>query len=145
MRTRTALPLLALAIALSGCSDDGSGTPDAPSTGAAPTSQPVAGSYGSPAEVIAAMEANGLSCEEPETGQFPGTDAATRCIFDGSEDVVVVRFATPEQREQFIAAKDELESLVVGDDWAVVTVLEPTAQRIAGAIGGEVVAGAPAG
>lgn len=91
--------------------------------------------------VIAAMNAAGLSCEEPMPGEYEGVSAAQSCILDGTEDAIVLRFASEAEKQTYLAAKEPLASVVLGQDWAVQTVLEPSAQKVAAAIGGEVVAG----
>jgi hypothetical protein len=93
-------------------------------------------------EVIAALNSKGLPCEEPMEGTYPGVSDAQSCILDGAEDVVVLGFATPAERSEYVTTKEELAHAVLGQDWAVQTVLPQTAEKVAGVLGGEVVLGA---
>ena len=140
MRTTTATAALLLALVLPACSSsDGD---DDPAPGASATAAAAAGgSYATTAEIIAALGKAGLPCNEPMTGTYEGVAEAQSCVLNGSEDVVLLRFASPEEREGYLATKDELASAVVGEDWAVQTVLPATAEQVSGAIGGEVRAG----
>jgi hypothetical protein len=80
------------------------------------------------------------------TGTYEGVSEAQSCVLNGAEDVVLLRFGTDAEKEEYLATKDELSSAVVGADWAVQTVLPQTAEQVAGALGGEVRAGEqPAG
>lgn len=124
---------LVLALALTGCSDSEPKAAPAPSPSAA-----VGGSFASTAEILAALGSKGLPCEEPMTGTFEGVSEAQSCILNDAEDVVLLRFATPDERDGYLANKDELASAVVGTDWAVQTVLPQTAEQVSGALGGEV-------
>lgn len=140
-RTRSSIATgsLALLLAVAGCSSDGEDGPVAATAG--PTAPGTGTGFATPQDVIAAMEKNGLPCEEPQSGTYEGVSQAASCIFGGSEDVVILRFATPAERQDYLANKDELASVVLGEDWAVQTVLPETADRIGAAIGGEVRAG----
>lgn len=150
--TTTAALGTAMTLALlTACSDGGStgAAPDRPSATSsttAPAPAPAAGgdggSYPTTEALFGALNAAGVPCEEPQEGDFPGVSQAQSCIFDGSEDVVLLRFATPAERADYVANKSELASAVVGQDWAVETVLPESAQRISDALGGEVLAGA---
>ena len=142
MTTRTATALLALALLLSGCSDDGGGDP--PSAAASPTQTAAAdaGAVESTDQLLAKLEEAGVPCTEPETGTFPGAAEAKSCIVNDSEDVVLLRFADEAEKQAYLADKDDLSSAVVGENWAVQTVLVPTAEQIQAAIGGEAVLGA---
>lgn len=137
------LPIAAaLLLALPACSGDDGGSSAAPSS--QPSSSagvgPVGGapSYATTAEVIAALEAAGIACEEPETGEYPGVTDAQSCILGGTEDATILRFATSTERDDYLASKEALASVVVGPDWAVQTVLAPTAEKVGAALGGEV-------
>lgn len=145
MRLATSAAALALAgsLALTGCTSSESGSgPAAPS----PSAAAAAGSFASTAEILAALNAKGLSCAEPMTGSFPGVTEAQGCILNGAEDVVLLRFATPAEKQEYVANKEALASAVVGEDWAVQTVLPETAEQVAAALGGEVLPGEqPAG
>ena len=145
MTTRTAPALIALALLLSGCSDDGSGggADDAPTAAATPsqTAAVEAGAVQSTDELLANLESAGLPCEEPETGTFPGAAEAKSCIVNDSEDIVLLRFSNEDEKQQYLFDKDELSSAVVGENWAIQTVLGPTAEQIQAAIGGELVLG----
>lgn len=144
MRLATPAAALALAasLALTGCTSSESGSgPAAPSPSAA-----AAGSFASTAAILAALNAKGLACAEPMTGSFPGVTEAQGCILNDTEDVVLLRFATPAEKEEYVASKEALASAVVGEDWAVQTVLPQTAEQVAAALGGEVLRGEqPAG
>lgn len=134
--TTTTAAALVLALALTGCSSDDDGSPAA---AASPTSASSGGgSFASTAEIIAALGENGLPCTEPQSGSYEGVTEAQSCILNDAEDVVLLRFATDEERSEYLSTKDELASAVVGEDWAVQTVLPATAEQVAGAIGGEV-------
>ncbi|MEX2291773.1 MAG: hypothetical protein WD794_15790 [Mycobacteriales bacterium] len=144
MRTPiAALPAaaLALALALTGCSGSGKDDP----TVAAPSTSAGAPGGGdtveSTQEVHEALEAAGVPCEELQQGSFPGVTDAQSCIINGSEDIVLLRFASAAERESYVAEKDELASVVLGENWAVQTVLRETADQVAGALGGEVIGG----
>lgn len=128
---------LVLALALTGC------TGTDPEAGPAPTRSAAAagGSFASTAEIITALGAKDLPCEEPMTGTYEGVSEAQSCILNDAEDVVLLRFATPAEKQEYLSTKDALASAVVGDDWAVQTVLPQTAEQVAGALGGEVVLG----
>ena len=145
--TRPALVLATvLVLALSGCSGDSADDDRrATAASAAPApADPGGGSYAGTAEVVAALEDAGLPCEEPQEGTYEGVSQAQGCILSGTEDVVVLHFASPAERQGYLDTKDELASAVVGEDWAVQTVLQQTAQQVADALGGEVVLGATA-
>lgn len=146
MRLATPAAALALAasLALTGCTSSESGSgPAAPSPSAAAAA---AGSFASTAAILAALNAKGLACAEPMTGSFPGVTEAQGCILNDTEDVVLLRFATPAEKEEYVASKEALASAVVGEDWAVQTVLPQTAEQVAAALGGEVLRGEqPAG
>lgn len=129
---------LVLVLALAGCTDS---EPDAAPAASPTAGSATGGSFASTAEIIAALGAKGLPCEEPMTGTYEGVTEAQSCILNDAEDVVLLRFATPAEKEQYVASKDELSSAVVGEDWAVQTVLPQTAEQVSQAIGGEVRAG----
>lgn len=137
-RTTTAALALTLGLALTACSDDrpDSVSPQAEQTEAAASS---GGTYASTAEIYAALNDADLPCEEPLEGEYPGVAEAQGCILDGSEDVVLLRFDSEAEKEDYLANKAELASAVVGENWAVETVLPETAERVAEALGGEVV------
>jgi hypothetical protein len=135
MRTATTTAALVLALALTGCSG-GDDEPEA--TEPTPSASAQGGSYPSTAAIIAAMGKAGLPCETPMTGTYEGVSEAQSCIVNDSEDVVLLRFATPDEKADYLETKDELASAVVGEDWAVQTVLPQTAEQVAGALGGEV-------
>lgn len=136
------LPALLVTVALTGCSDSGSDAAPAPAPSPSPSGvSATGGSFASTAEILAALGAKGLPCEEPMTGTFEGVSEAQSCIVNDAEDVILLRFATPAEKEQYVSSKDELASAVVGEDWAVQTVLPQTAEQVAQAIGGEVRAG----
>ena len=153
LRTTTAAAGTLLALLLTtACSDDGdagsggsTAAPAAASPSPAAPSGPAAadgGSYPSTEAILEALNAAGLPCEEPQEGTFTGVSDARSCIFDGTEDVVLLRFANDGERADYVENKEELASAVLGQDWAVETVLPDTAQRIADALGGEVLRGA---
>ena len=145
LRRRTCLPALALALALplTGCSDDGAAdtAPTPAATAAASAAGGSGGSYASTAEIIAAIKAGGLACDDVQEGTYEGVAQAQGCILEQTEDVVVLRFATPQEKQGYLDGKDPLASVVVGEDWAVQTVLPQTAEKVAGVLGGELVAG----
>ena len=130
--------LVVLGLALCGCTADGSGgaSPSAAATPGPP------GAVDSTAEVRAAMQSAGVPCEAPVVGTLPGAAEATSCVVNRAEDVLLLRFETPAQQQAYLAGTPDLVSVVVGENWAVQTVLRPTAERVARAIGGRVV-GAP--
>ena len=150
MTTRAATAVLALALLLTGCSSDGSDgggdaapTADTP-TAAATSSSAAAAEAGAGADVQelrTTLESAGVPCEEPENGTFPGAAEALSCIVNDSEDVVLLRFADEAQKQDYLAEKDELSSAVLGENWAIQTVLGPTATQIQAAVGGELVLG----
>lgn len=142
MNTRTsslAAGVLALALALSGCSSGGDGQPAAGAS--ASTAASTAGSFASAEQLRTALEAAGVPCTEPESGTFPGATEAQSCIVNDAEDVVLLRFASAAERDEYVASKEELSSAVIGQNWAVQTVLRPTAEQIQAAIGGELLLG----
>lgn len=145
LRTAPAALALLLALALAGCSGDGGGGGDAaPSAAATPTAQSAAAGAGaveSTEELLATLESAGVPCEEPETGTFPGAAEAQSCIVNDSEDVVLLRFADAAEKTAYLSEKDELSSAVVGENWAIQTVLGPTATQIQAAVGGELLLG----
>ncbi|MCW2680533.1 MAG: hypothetical protein JWM62_1934 [Frankiales bacterium] len=130
MRVVSSAALVAV-LALTGCT--GSGASPAPSASASAA----AGSFASTADILAALEAKGLPCQQPVAGAYAGVAQAQSCILDDAEDVVLLHFATPAEKAQYLAGLDELASAVVGDDWAVQTVLAQTAEQVAAALGGE--------
>ena len=129
--------LLALSLGLSGCSGSEPGAAPAPSPSAAADG----GSFATTADIVTALNDSGLPCEEPMTGTFEGVTEAQSCILNDAEDVVLLRFADDAEKQDYLANKDDLNSAVVGEDWAVQTVLPQTAEQVAQALGGEVVAG----
>ena len=135
---------LALGLTLAGCSSDGGD--DTPSAAATPsqTAAAEAGAVQSTDELLSTLESAGVPCEEPEEGTFPGAAEARSCIVNDSEDVVLLRFASEDEKQEYLVNKEELSSAVVGENWAIQTVLGPTAEQIQAAIGGELVLG-PAG
>jgi hypothetical protein len=141
MTHRTASAALALTFLLAGCSGDGGD--DAPSAAATPSQAAAAeaDAVESTAELLSTLEAAGVPCQEPETGTFPGAAEAQSCIVNDSEDVVLLRFADEAEKQEYLVNKEELSSAVVGENWAIQTVLAPTATQIQAAIGGELVLG----
>lgn len=144
MSRRTSAPIAllvstVLALALTGCSGDGdadaSASPAPAATAAAPAFR---GSYATPDAVIAALNSGSTSCAEPMAGTYEGVSAAKSCIFGGSEDVIALVFASPAEKEGYLAGREALSSVVLGKDWAVQTVLAKTADTIAATLGGEV-------
>lgn len=145
-RTTTALTALSLGLVLTACSGDGDDDPTvtapSPSASAAATNGPAAaGEFSSTAELAAALNTDGLTCTELRDGDFPGVSSAQSCILNESEDVVLLVFASEAEQADYVAKKDVLASAVVGDGWAVQTVLPESAQAVADVIGGEVLAG----
>lgn len=145
-RTTAALTALWLGLVLTACSGDGDDDPavTAPSTSAsagATNGPAAAGDFSSTAELAAALNTDGLTCTELQDGEFPGVSSAQSCILNESEDVVLLVFANEAEQADYVAKKDALASAVVGDGWAVQTVLPESAQAIAEVIGGEVLAG----
>ena len=148
-RTTAALTALALALVLTACSDDGGDDPTiavpsastSPSTSGATGSPAAAGDYTTTAELAVALNSGGLSCTELRTGEFPGVTEAQSCILNESEDVVLLIFGSEKEQSDYVAGKDALASAVVGEGWAVQTVLPESAQAVAEVIGGRVVAG----
>lgn len=145
-RTTRALTALFLGLLLTACSGDGDDDPTvvapASSASAPATDGPAAaGEFSSTAELAAALNTDGLTCTELQEGQFPGVSSAQSCILNESEDVVLLVFASEAEQADYVAKKDALASAVVGDGWAVQTVLPESAQAIAAVIGGEVLAG----
>ena len=143
MTTRTAFAGIALALLLSGCSSDDGGSDDGPAAAASPSASSAveAGSVESTDELLANLESAGVPCEEPETGTFPGAAEAKSCIVNDSEDVVLLRFADEAEKQAYLSERDELSSVVVGENWAIQTVLGPTATQIQAAVGGELILG----
>jgi hypothetical protein len=141
-RTTSALTALCLGLALTACSGEGDDDPSVTVPSATATSGPAAaGEFSSTAELAAALNTDGLTCTELRTGEFPGVSEAQSCILNESEDVVLLVFASAAEQTDYLANKDALASAVVGDGWAVQTVLPESAQAVADVIGGEVVAG----
>ena len=139
-RTHLAPLAAALLLALPACSGEGGGSaaPSAQPSAAASAGGGAAQSYATTAEVIAALEAAGVACEEPMTGEYEGVSEAQSCILGGTEDALILRFGSPAEREGYLATKDALASVVLGPDWAVQTVLADSATKVGGALGGEV-------
>lgn len=143
-KTMTTALAAALALSLTACSDeDSDGASPAPSASVTAPDTAGGGSYTDTQEIFTALNEAGVPCEEPMEGEFPGVSEAQACILDGSEDVSLLLFATPAERDDYLANREELASAVVGENWAVQTVLRETADRVAAALGGEVV-GPPA-
>ncbi|MDP9398718.1 MAG: hypothetical protein M3P96_13285 [Actinomycetota bacterium] len=140
MRTTTTAAF-ALALVLTGCTTSSNDDPAPAQAAPTATAGGDGGSYASTAEILAALGENGLPCAEPQTGTFEGVSEAQSCILNDAEDVVLLRFATPAEKEDYVATKDEFSSAVVGENWAVQTVLPQTAEQVAAALGGEVRAG----
>lgn len=140
---RLPLAALALTLALTGCSGGNDGSAAVEQQSAAPAASGGAGtpSFASTAEIIAALGAKGLPCAEPMAGTYEGVSQAQSCILNDAEDVVLLLFADAAEKEEYLATKDELASAVVGDNWAVQTVLPQTAEQVSAALGGEVRAG----
>lgn len=137
MRSSVAATCLALALATSGCTgSDSASAPASPTAAAAAAGD--GGSFATTADIIAALGEKGLPCAQPMTGTYEGVSEAQSCILNDAEDVVLLRFATSAEKEEYLATKDELSSAVVGEDWAVQTVLPQTAEQVAEALGGEV-------
>lgn len=145
-RTTPALIALSLALTLTACSDDSGDDPTvAEPTASSPASTPAAAQdFASTAELAEALNTGGLTCTDLREGEFPGVAEAQSCILNESEDVVLLKFADEAERADYLANRDELASAVVGDDWAVQTVLAESAQAVADVVGGEVVTGPPA-
>lgn len=144
-RTTTALTALALTltVTLTACSGEGDDDPTVVEpTASAPLGEPT-GEYETTADLAAALNTGGLTCTELRDGQFPGVTSAQSCILNESEDVVLLIFASEAEKADYLAHREELASAVVGDDWAVQTVLPESAQAVADVIGGEVVTGPP--
>lgn len=141
MRLAPSAAVVALVLALTGCSGSDGSDPGAGAVEASPTAAAAGGSFASTAAILEALNAGGLPCEEPMTGTFPGVAEAQSCILNDAEDVVLLRFATEAEKADYVANKEPLASAVVGSDWAVQTVLPQTAEQVAGALGGEVLAG----
>lgn len=142
MRTRTSRPTIAalcltLGLTLSACSDGG-GAPSAQPTESTQTANPSGGTYASTDEIYTALNDADVPCEEPLEGEYPGVTEAQGCILDGSEDVVLLLFGSDAEKAEYLENKEELASVVVGENWAVQTVLPETADRVASALGGEV-------
>ncbi len=148
MRATTAAAVV-LALALTGCTTSSNDDPAAaqaaqtatPGGTAGGTAGGDGGSYASTAEILAALGESGLPCSEPQTGTFEGVSEAQSCVLNDAEDVVLLRFASAAEKEAYVASKDELSSAVVGQNWAVQTVLPQTAEQVAAALGGELRAG----
>ena len=147
-RTTTRCLLLALTLTVTGCSAEGDdepavGAPSAAASASAESGPP--GDYASTAELHAALNTDGLTCTELRDGSYPGVSSAQSCILNESEDVVLLVFASDAERTDYLTNREELSSAVVGDDWAVQTVLLESAQAVAEVLGGEVVTGPPSG
>lgn len=140
-RTTATLAALVLALSLTACSDAGDDDPAAPAPSAAVSAPTADGDFETTADLAAALNTGGLTCTELRDGDYPGVSTAQSCILNESEDVVLLIFATPAEKEDYLANREEFASAVVGDGWAVQTVLPETAQTVADVIGGEVVAG----
>jgi hypothetical protein len=136
-RTTTAALALVLGLSLGACTDDAPDTAQQAEATSAPAGS--GGTYASTDELYAALNDADLPCEEPLEGEYPGVAEAQGCILDGSEDVVLLRFGSEAEKQEYVAQKEELASAVVGENWAVQTVLPETAERVAEALGGEVV------
>jgi hypothetical protein len=137
-RTTAAALALLLGLGLSACADDSS-DPAPPQAEATQAAGATGGTYASTDELYAALNDSGLPCEEPMEGEYPGVTEAMGCILDGSEDVVLLRFGGEAEKQDYLAHKEELVSVTVGENWAVQTVLPETAERVAEELGGEVV------
>lgn len=137
MRLATSAAVLALSLTVSACTGSDDGAAPAPS----PTAAAGAQEYASTTEIVSALDAAGLPCKEPMAGTFEGVTEAQGCILNDAEDVVLLRFADDAEKQAYVAGKDELSSAVVGTNWAVQTVLPQTAEQVAGALGGKVLAG----
>jgi len=146
-RTTSGLAGLALVLALTACSGDAADDPTVaqPTAGTGAAATPGAQDFATTADLAEALNSGGLTCTELRDGQFPGVSQAQSCILNESEDVVLLKFADESEKADYLANRDELASAVVGDDWAVQTVLPESAQAVADVIGGEVVTGPPAG
>ena len=144
-RTTAALTAVAVSLVLTACSGDGDDpTVTVPSTSASAvaTSSPgQAADFTSTAELAAALNTGGLTCTELRTGEFPGVTEAQSCILNESEDIVLLVFGSETEQADYLAGKDALASAVVGDGWAVQTVLPESARAVGEVIGGEVVEG----
>ncbi len=142
MRLAPSAAAVAVVLALAGCSgsDEDAAPAPAPSNSTS-TSTSTGTSFATTADIVAALGDAGLPCDEPMTGTYEGVSEAQSCILNDAEDVVLLRFATGAEKDEYLATKDELASAVVGQDWAVQTVLPQTAEQVAAAIGGEVRAG----
>lgn len=144
MRTPVAaLPAAALAVtlALTGCSGSGQDDPAVAAPSASVGAPGEGATFDSTQEIHEALEAAGVPCEELQQGSFPGVAEAQSCIVNDAEDIVLLRFASAAERESYVAEKDELASVVLGENWAVQTVLRETADQVAAALGGEVIGG----
>lgn len=141
-RTASLLTAVSLGLVLTACSGNGDDDPTVTAPSAAATTSPAAaGEFSSTAELAAALNSDGLTCTELRDGEFPGVSSAQSCILNESEDVVLLVFASEAEQTDYLAGKDALASAVVGEGWAVQTVLPESAQAVAEVIGGEVVAG----
>lgn len=144
-RTATTLTALALAAALTGCTSDGGDDPTVvESSPSASTGAAAEGEFATTTDLAAALNTGGLTCTELRDGQFPGVSQAQSCILNESEDVVLLKFASDAEKQDYLAHREELASAVVGEDWAVQTVLVESAQAVSEVLGGEVVTGPPA-
>ena len=137
MRRTLATAPLAVVLLLAGCSGEPAEAPPQ----SAPSAPASTGSFAGTGDIAAALGAAGLPCEEPMSGTYEGVSEAQSCILNGAEDVVLLHFATPAEKQQYVSTKDALASAVVGQDWAVQTVLPQTAEQVAEALGGEVLLG----
>lgn len=144
-RTSPVLIALSLALTLTACNDDGGDDPTVaePTASASAAAPAAAQDFASTTELAAALNTGGLTCTDLREGEFPGVAQAQSCILNESEDVVLLTFADEAERADYLANRDELASAVVGDGWAVQTVLAESAQAVADVIGGEVVTGPP--
>lgn len=141
-RTTRALTALCLGLVLTACTGNGDDDPTGTAPSATATASPAAADeFSSTADLAAALNTGGLTCTELRAGEFPGVTEAQSCILNESEDVVLLVFASEAEQTDYVANKDALASAVVGDGWAVQTVLPESAQAVAEVIGGEVVAG----
>lgn len=142
---------LTLGAALSACGQGSGGSaapPASSSTGGSPSASAApaialtgGGTYATPEAILAALRQGGLSCTDPMDGSYPDVAAAKSCVLGGTEDAVLLVFASETERSQYLRTKEPLASAVVGENWAVQTVLQSSAEQVARAVGGTVVPG----
>ncbi len=151
-RSTTAVPATALflVLGLAACTSDAadptlatasaeSTSTATPTAAASPLALSGGGTYATTDAIAAALTAGGLTCEDLMVGSYPGVSEAKSCVLEGTEDAVLLVFADDAERQDYLATREPLANSVVGENWAVQTVLTASADKVAEAVGGTVV------